>query len=71
MDYNRILKIFPLITLCIIILYVLKPTFLFKPNGQLREYGFGIGDDGYKKSIFTFQMIIIVILLTVYVFMKK
>lgn len=53
----------------IAVLYMLRPTLLFKPNGKPRLYGIGYDDEGYKKTLYTFQfsIIIIVIFLILYV----
>lgn len=52
----------------IILLYMLKPSILFKPNGKPRSYGVGYDEEGYKKTLYTFQfsIIIIIIVLVLY-----
>ena len=50
----------------IMLIYVLKPTLLFKPNGKSRVYGLGYDEEGHKKTLFNFQFIIIFIVLIVY-----
>lgn len=52
----------------ILLLYITKPTFFFKPNGKLRNYGVGYDDEGYKKSLYTFQHVIIIIILLLFIF---
>jgi hypothetical protein len=44
----------------IALLYMLKPSILFKPNGKPRQYGVGYDDEGYKRTLYTFQLAIIV-----------
>ena len=34
--------------------FYLKPLFLFKSNGKLREYGVGKDSEGYTKTLFNF-----------------
>lgn len=45
----------------IALLYILKPSILFKPNGKTRQYGVGYDEEGYKKTLYTFQLAIIVL----------
>lgn len=52
----------------IIILYMIKPAILFKPNGKPRSYGVGSDDDGYKKTLYTFQFCIILIVILLVTF---
>lgn len=51
-------KQIPIIILLTIILYIMKPAFVFKPNGKAREYGFGYDSEGYKKTLYTFPIVI-------------
>lgn len=43
------------------LLYALKPSVLFKPNGKPRVYGVGVDEEGYKKTLYTFQFAILII----------
>jgi hypothetical protein len=52
----------------IIIIYIIKPSILFKPNGKPRVYGIGYDYEGYKKTLYTFQFLIIILALLVYYF---
>lgn len=72
MMINKKIKYLIPYVICIIILtYILKPSILFKPNGQLRNYGFGYDTDGYKKTLFTMPIIIIFsIILITYLYRK-
>lgn len=49
----------------------MKPSISFKPNGQLRNYGFGYetGPDNYRKTLYTMQNIIIFITIIMYLYM--
>lgn len=56
----------------IIFIYIFKPSVFFKPNGKIRLYGLGYDDEGYKKTLYTFQFsIIILVLLMYYISHKK
>lgn len=68
---DKVKKTLPYLVGLIILLYMYKPSLLFKPNGQLREYGFGFDKDGYKKTLYTMQNIIFVITIGVYVYANK
>jgi hypothetical protein len=52
----------------IIVLYTVKPSILFKPNGKPRVYGVGYDEEGYKKTLYTFQFAIIIIVLLLIMF---
>jgi hypothetical protein len=58
----------PYLLIAIILIYMVKPNILFKPNGKPRIYGIGIDEEGYKKTLFTFQFVIIILSLLVYHF---
>jgi hypothetical protein len=45
----------------IVFLYYFKPTVCFKTNGKLRTHGVGKDDEGYKKTLYTFQFIIFMV----------
>jgi hypothetical protein len=47
----------------IIFIYMLKPSIMFKPNGKMREYGLGYDNDGYKKTMYSMQTIILLVAL--------
>jgi hypothetical protein len=42
-------------------LFFLKPTLAFKPDGTPREYGVGYDTQGYHKTFYTLQVLIIII----------
>ncbi len=60
-------RIFYMIAI-VILLYIVKPSILFKPNGKPRTYGIGYDEEGYKNTLYTFHFTILVvaILLTFY-----
>lgn len=64
---ERTKKILPYLLGCILIIYMLKPSISFKPNGQLRSYGFGYDSDGYKKTLYTMHNIIILTAVILYI----
>jgi hypothetical protein len=51
----------------IIGLYFLKPSIAFKPDGMQREYGVGYDSNGYHKTFYTFNVLIIIIAAFIYV----
>lgn len=53
------------VVLFILFIYWLKPNVLFKPNGKPREYGFGIDNEGYKKTLYNLHFIIILIIIII------
>lgn len=53
----------------VVLLFITKPPIVFKPNGKPRLYGFGYDDEGYKKTLYTFQFIILIIALLVSVYL--
>lgn len=61
-------KRIPYLLATIILVYISKPSFFFKPNGKIRNYGIGYDDDGYKKSLYTFQHMIIILILLLIIF---
>ena len=67
---QKIKKIFIYLIGIIIILYIVKPNIIFKSNKHLRQYGFGIDNQGYKKTLFTMQNIIIFSTLILYIITK-
>ncbi len=46
-------------------LYLIKPSILFKPNGKPRDYGVGFDEEGYRKTLYTFQFVIIIAVLII------
>jgi hypothetical protein len=60
-------KIISLI-LFVIIFYLCKPSITFKPSGKVREYGVGFDNDGYKKTFYTFNTIILIACILIYMY---
>ena len=54
----------------IIIIYIVKPNILFKPNGKLRDHGLGYDSEGYKKTLYPFHFVILIIVLFLYLLME-
>jgi hypothetical protein len=54
----------------IIIIYIVKPNIIFKPNGKLRDYGIGYDSEGYKKTLYSFHFVILIVVLFVYLLME-
>jgi hypothetical protein len=68
---SKVKKILPYLIGAIILFYIIKPSISFKPNGQLRNFGFGIDTDGYRKTLYTMQNIVILITILLFVFMNS
>lgn len=68
---EKVKILIPYLIGAILVIYLLKPNILFKPNGKTRSYGLGYDDEGYKKTLYTFQFYIIIIVLILYNFIKK
>lgn len=49
------------IIIIIVFLYYFKPYMCFKTNGKLRTHGIGKDDEGYKKTLFTLQFVIMMV----------
>lgn len=69
--HNNLKKRIPLLIFFIFLYYILKPTITFKPNGKSRDYGFGTDGEGYKKTLYTMQNIIILIVVVVNISIKN
>lgn len=63
---EKVKMLIPYLIGIILIIYILKPNIFFKPNGKTRSYGLGFDDEGYKKTLYTFQSAIIIIALILY-----
>ena len=53
-------KRLPYMIAIVILLFIIKPSFFFTPNGNLRSYGTGYDADGYKKSFYSIHYFIFV-----------
>lgn len=67
---DKVKRILPYLLGGILLLYIIKPSIIFKPNGQLRNYGFGYDSDGYKKTLYTMHNIIILLVVLLYIYIK-
>ncbi len=47
------------IILFILLLFIVKPNFIFKPNGKIREYGVGYDCEKHKRTLFNIHFLII------------
>jgi hypothetical protein len=65
---DKVKKQIPYLLGIIIFLYIVKPFMFFKPNGTPRTYGIGYDEEGYKKTLYTFQFVIIIIVCLLYYF---
>lgn len=54
----------------IVLVYLTKPSLFFKSNNQLREYGIGVDNEGYKRTLYTFQFFIIITAIVLYYYFK-
>lgn len=54
------------IIIFIISIFTIKPNIFFKPNNKLREYGIGYDHEGYKKTLYNLQFILILLVITLY-----
>lgn len=68
---EKVKMLIPYLVGIILIIYLLKPNIFFKPNGTTRIYGLGYDDQGYKKTLYTFQFAIIIIVLMLYIVLMK
>lgn len=65
---NNTKRRLPYLIGAIALLYLLKPSILFKPNGKPRQYGVGYDEEGYKKTLYTFQLAIIILVVFIIMF---
>lgn len=54
-------KRIPYMIAIIILIYIIKPSFFFTPNGSMRSYGLGSDSDGYNKSLYSFHYFLLII----------
>jgi hypothetical protein len=64
---NNVKQRIPFLLAVILFLYTFKPSMFFKPNGKPRSYGFGTDEEGYKRTVYTFQFVVFItaVLITV------
>lgn len=58
------------ISIFVLSLWTIKPFLLFKPNGKPRQYGLGYDEEGYKKTLFTVHVVVIVFVVLLSTLMK-
>jgi hypothetical protein len=54
----------------VLIAFYIKPLFLFKPNGKLREYGVGKDFENYDKTFFNFLTVSVFLIFLLVKFTK-
>ena len=59
------------IVIFIVGIYTMKPNIFFKPNKKLREFGLGYDNEGYKKTLYNLQFILILLIIILYYSYKK
>jgi hypothetical protein len=52
-----------LVILSVLLIYLTKPNLIYQPDGKLRQYGVGYSTHGYKKTLFTLPIVIILIVI--------
>lgn len=52
-----------LVILSIVLLYLSKPNLIYQPDGKIRGYGVGYSSQGYKKTLFTLPIVIVLIVI--------
>lgn len=57
--------------LSVVLIHLLKPNLIYKPNGMLRDYGVGYDKHGFKKTFFTLPIIIVLIVIFVNEYLPK
>ena len=64
---DKVKKVLPYLIGVIVMLYIIKPNFCFKHNDSLRNYGFGFDNDGYRKTLYTMQNLVIFTAIILYI----
>jgi hypothetical protein len=54
------------LSIFIVLIFYVKPHIMFKPNGKIRDFGFGYDSEGHKKTLYNLQFIIIVLAIFTY-----
>lgn len=52
-----------LVVLSILLIYLTKPNLIYQSDGKLRQYGVGYSSHGYKKTLFTLPIVIVLIVI--------
>jgi hypothetical protein len=58
----------PILICLIVVVFIFKPKFIFKPDGEPRQYGFGYDDTGFKRTLYTPQLVVLILALIVWLF---
>ena len=67
LNFNpKIQNTLPIILFFILFVYTVKPNIMFKPNGKLREFGLFYDNEGYKKTLYNFQFILLIFIIIIY-----
>uniref|UniRef100_A0A6C0DZL8 Uncharacterized protein n=1 Tax=viral metagenome TaxID=1070528 RepID=A0A6C0DZL8_9ZZZZ len=45
----------------LVLIYAFKPLLFFTPDGSQRQYGMGFDDKGYKKTLYSINHAIVII----------
>lgn len=67
---DRLMQSIMYFLVAMLLLFYFKPGFLFKPNGKPREHGFGMDSQGYKKTLFSLQTIVIGLCFVIFALVK-
>ncbi len=65
---NKVKRLIPYLLGIILIIFIIKPLVLFKPNGQVRSFGIGLDTNGHKKTLYSLEFILIILILFIYEF---
>lgn len=60
-----------LVASVIVMLNIWKPSLVYKPTGEPREFGFGIDSQGHKKTLFQLHTIVVVLAVVVVKLSRK
>lgn len=60
-SFTRLLPSIVILIVFIGSVWILKPNFMFKNTGQLRVWGVGVDEYGYKKTLFDLRWCIILV----------
>jgi hypothetical protein len=66
---EKVTNILPILLFAILVVYTIKPNIIFKPNGKIREFGLFYDNEGYKKTLYNFQFLLIIFIILAYYFM--
>ena len=58
----------PIVLFFILIIYILKPNIIFKPNGKIRQFGLFYDNEGYKKTLYNLQFLLVIFIILLWYF---